>query len=57
VYAPDGDIVVIGASGMNPTFSTQLIGMNVEVSGSATIDINFMGDDNYNIPSSIELYR
>jgi len=32
VYAPDGDLYFSGSSGTNPTFNTQLIGNNVEVS-------------------------
>jgi hypothetical protein len=57
VYAPDGDLFFSGASGTNPTFNTQLIGNNVEVSGGATIDINFHDDENYEKPPYMDLLK
>ena len=57
VLAPDADIKVTGVSGMHPTFSTQLIGKNVFVSGNALIDINFEEQQNYNIPTTMELFK
>jgi Flp pilus assembly protein TadG len=57
VYAPDGDIKVAGTNGTHPTFNTQLIGWNVEVEGTANIDINFNGDDNHTKPTKIDLYK
>lgn len=57
VYAPDGDLYFSGASGTNPTFNTQLIGNNVEVSGDATIDINFNDDENYEKPPYLDMQK
>jgi hypothetical protein len=57
IYAPDGDIYVSGSSGTHPTFNTQLIGENVEVSGGATIDINFNDDENYEKPPYLDLQK
>jgi hypothetical protein len=57
VYAPDGDLYFSGASGTNPTFNTQLIGNNVEVSGGALIDINFNDDENFEKPPYMDLLQ
>lgn len=57
IYAPDGDIYASGSSGTHPTFNTQLIGENVEVSGGATIDINFNEDENYEKPPIMDLQK
>jgi len=57
VYAPQGTIDVQGANGTTPTFNTQLIGMNVHVSGNADIDINFNAAEQYARPTSIELWK
>lgn len=57
VYSPDGDLFFSGASGTNPTFNTQLIGKNVEVSGGATIDINFNDDENFENPPYLDLLQ
>ena len=57
VYAPDGDLYFSGSSGTDPTFNTQLIGNNVEVSGGATIDINFNDDENYEKPPYLDLQK
>ena len=57
IYAPDGDLYFSGSSGTNPTFNTQLIGNNVEVSGGATIDINFNDDENYEMPPYMDLLK
>jgi len=57
VYAPDGDLYFSGSSGTNPTFNTQLIGNNVEVSGGATIDINFNDDENFEQPPYMDLLK
>jgi hypothetical protein len=55
VYAPDGDLYFSGSTGTNPTFNTQLIGNNVEVSGGATIDINFNDEENFEKPPYLDL--
>lgn len=57
IYAPDGEIYASGSSGTNPTFNTQLIGNNVEVSGGATIDINFNDDENYEKPPFLNMQK
>ncbi len=57
VYAPDGDLYFSGASGTNPTFNTQLIGNNVEVSGGASIDINFNDDENFEKPPFMDMQK
>ncbi|MFO8037263.1 MAG: Tad domain-containing protein [Anaerolineales bacterium] len=57
IYAPDGDIYASGSSGTHPTFNTQLIGNNVEVSGGAIIDINFNDDENYEKPPYLDLQK
>jgi hypothetical protein len=55
VYVPNGDIVAAGSSGTYPTFNTQLVGYNVEITGNATIDINFLGAENYGQPPTLDL--
>ena len=57
IYAPDGDLYISGTSSTNPTFNTQLIGYNVEVSGGALIDINFNDDDNFEKPPYLDLLQ
>ena len=57
VYAPDGDLFFSGTSGTNPTFNTQLIGNNVEVSGGATIDINFNDEENFENPPYLDMQK
>lgn len=57
VYVPSGDIYISGTSGTNPTFNTQLIANNVEISGNATVDIEFNEGENYLNPPYIELQR
>lgn len=57
IYAPDGEIYVSGSSGTHPTFNTQLMGNNVEVSGGATIDINFNDDENFEKPPFMDLQK
>jgi hypothetical protein len=57
VYAPDGDLYFSGTSDTNPTFNTQLIGNNVEVSGGALIDINFNDQENYEKPPYMDLLK
>ena len=54
---PNGDLYISGSSGTHPTFNTQLIGNNVEVSGGATIDINFNDDENFEQPPYLDLLK
>jgi hypothetical protein len=55
VYAPDGEIEVGGTAGINPTYSTQLIGWNVSVHGTAEIVINFDNALVYQLPPRMDL--
>lgn len=57
IFAPDGDLFASGSSGTHPTFNTQLIGKNVEVSGGAIIDINFNDDENYEKSPQMDLQK
>jgi len=57
VLAPDGEVKLAGSSGTQATFNTQVIGWNVEVEGTATLDINFNGDENHTKPTKIDLYK
>lgn len=57
VFVPNGTIKVHGTPGMNPTFNTQLIGEHVDISGNAYIDIRFNKEQNYQIPTGMELNR
>jgi len=57
VYAPHALIDVGGTSGVNPTYSTQLIGDTVIVHGTAKIDINFDLTSIFQDPSYVDLYR
>ena len=57
VLAPDGEVKLAGTSGTNATFNTQVIGWNVEVEGTANLDINFNGDENLTKPTKIDLYK
>ena len=57
VYAPDADITAEGTGEFSSPFGTQLIGLNVEILGNATIDVNFLDDDVYEEPAWIDLSR
>lgn len=57
VYAPDGDIEVGGTAGIQPTYSTQLIGWNVTVHGTADIVMNFENALVYQFPPRMDLQR
>jgi hypothetical protein len=55
IFAPRADVTINGTSGTNPTFNTQIIGWNVEVSGNATLDINFDKTWTHNEPTALDL--
>ena len=55
IYAPRADVTINGANGTSPTFNTQIIAWNVEISGNATVDINYNQTWNYSKPTSIDL--
>jgi len=57
IFAPSGDLKIVGTSGTHPTFHTQLIAFNVQVSGTADIDINFNGPKAHNLDPKLELFR
>jgi len=57
ILAPDGEVKLAGTSGTQATFNTQVIGWNVEVEGTAALDINFNGDENHTKPTKIDLYK
>jgi len=57
IYAPSGDVNIAGNNATNPTFHTQIVGYNVEISGSAVIDIKFDAAYNYMIPPMIDLQK
>ncbi len=55
IYAPNGDVTISGGNGTFPTFNTQIVGYNVEITGNATVDINFNGAENYANPPKLDL--
>jgi Flp pilus assembly protein TadG len=59
VYAPNTTIKATGNStgDTDPTFSTQLIGKNVDIRGTVNFDIYFNGYENFNFPPKLELYK
>ncbi len=57
VYAPDGSVEVGGTSGINPTFSTQVIADRVKVHGNSKIDINFDIAQIYQNPAYLDMYK
>ncbi len=56
VYAPTGDIKVTGTSD-SAAFQTQLIGFNIDISGNAEFDIEFLEDQVKIKPAQIDLFR
>jgi hypothetical protein len=57
VYVPSGTLDVGGGSSTMPTINTQLVGDTVKIHGNVTIDINFVGAQNYHVPSTLELFK
>lgn len=55
IYAPSADVSISGANDTWPTFNTQVIGWNVEVSGNASVDVNYNDNWNYSRPSWLNL--
>ncbi len=55
IYAPSGDVQISGSNGTFPTFNTQVVGYNVELTGNATIDINFDAGENYATPPRLDM--
>ncbi len=57
IYAPDCQIDIGGSSGVQPTYSTQLIGWDVEFHGNVTLDINFQNNQAYQVPPRLNLQK
>ena len=57
VYVPDGRIFATGSSELGQSFNTQLIAYNIKIIGSTDIDINFLSENLYTTPTSIDLTR
>ncbi|MBE9523773.1 MAG: Tad domain-containing protein [Chloroflexi bacterium] len=57
IFAPDADIYISGDSGTNPTFNTQIIGFNVEISGNAVVDIEFKRGYNVGLSPRFDLQK
>ena len=57
VYAPDGTLDAGGGSSTMAEINAQLIGDTVKVHGNVTIDINFIGAENFHLPSMLELFK
>jgi hypothetical protein len=57
IFAPDGDIYISGSVGTIPTFRTQIIGYNVEISGDALINFRFDRARNITISPMVDLQK
>lgn len=57
VFAPNGTIEVGGTASDLATYNTQLIGWNVFIHGSPTIDLNFTEGQSYQSPPNLDLQR
>jgi hypothetical protein len=57
VYAPNGMIEAGGTGSELSEIHAQLIGDTVKIHGTASVIINFDGDENYNIPPLLELSK
>jgi len=57
IYGPKSDIEITGTGDIGPTLNTQIIGWNVSLLGTATIDINFNQTWNYAKPTSLDLQK
>jgi hypothetical protein len=57
IYAPHGYCKINGTSGTWNTLHTQVICWDVEVTGTADIDITFDHGEQFQKPTSIELFR
>ncbi len=57
ILAPDGDIKISGTPEHTPTFSTQLVGKNVLVTGTADIEIHFDPKKAAQVPAKLELFK
>ena len=55
IYGPSADIKITGTGDLGPTLNTQIIGYNVTLLGTASIDINFNTDWTHTEPTSLDL--
>jgi len=55
IFAPDGFIEAKGTSGTHPTFNTQFIGHDVEIGGTADIEIEFNDLWVFTYPARVEM--
>jgi hypothetical protein len=56
ILAPDGRISALGGTEAIG-FNTAFIGKNVDVRGSAAMNISYYGNDYYSSPTSLELSK
>ena len=57
ILAPKGDIRAAGTGTTGQTFNTQLIGLNVDISGNYSLDINFRTQQNATRPTTMDLFK
>jgi hypothetical protein len=58
IFAPIGRIDIAGNPDMpEVSFGTQLIAKDVEIGGSAIVNVNFDENTNYIMPTNLELHR
>lgn len=57
VYAPNGDIHLAGESGTEPTFNTQFVGKNIQITGDANIEIKHDDRFLYSLNPTINLQK
>ena len=57
VYAPNGTIEAGGTGSELSEIHAQLVADTVKLHGTTTVVINFDGEENYSVPSMIELYK
>jgi hypothetical protein len=57
ILAPNGDIKAAGTGSTGQTFNTQLIGLNVDISGNYSLSINFRTQENATLPTTMDLFK
>lgn len=57
VFAPGGEVILTGTNGTHPTFNTQIVAYNVDISGTVDIDINFAQAQNVKKPTAIDMNK
>jgi autotransporter translocation and assembly factor TamB len=56
ILAPGADIDISGDTGIH-AFRSQIIGLNVKVTGSGLLILDYEPRENANLPTSIELFK